>query len=141
VSDPRNNLGIHLAFHKGDFVFVMRHLTQSIVTKLLAARFPLEISSSVRANMIEVTREDVDSDVRDDLADLTVRVARPSHVGECLIGNPGIHLGNWAMRDGSYGKCGTPGNEESVSYRFPKSSAGSNPTLTATSASLISAPA
>ncbi|MCU1257506.1 MAG: hypothetical protein JWO80_391 [Bryobacterales bacterium] len=37
MSDPRKNLGTYLAFHKGDFVFVTRHLTQSIVTKLPAA--------------------------------------------------------------------------------------------------------
>lgn len=34
----------------------------------------------------------------------------------------------WAMRDGSYGKYGNPGNEESASCRTPEGLQGSNPT-------------
>ena len=39
----------------------------------------------------------------------------------------------WAMRDGSPGRYGTPGNEESASCRFQVPLVGSNPTLTAKS--------
>jgi len=35
------------------------------------------------------------------------------------------------MRDGSAGKYGNPGNEESATYRLPDRPGGSNPTLTA----------
>jgi hypothetical protein len=35
------------------------------------------------------------------------------------------------MRDGSAGKYGSSGNEESATYRFPDRLVGSNPTLTA----------
>jgi len=38
----------------------------------------------------------------------------------------------WAMRDGSPGNHGTPGDEESVTYTSPKWLERSNPTLTAT---------
>jgi hypothetical protein len=37
----------------------------------------------------------------------------------------------WAMRDGTPGNYGTPGNKESVSYRFQEPLVGSNPTLAA----------
>ena len=37
----------------------------------------------------------------------------------------------WAMRVGTPGSHGTPGNEESVSCRFQERLVGSNPTLTA----------
>jgi hypothetical protein len=37
----------------------------------------------------------------------------------------------WVMRDGSDGKSGTLGNEQSITYTFPDVPAGSNPTLTA----------
>jgi hypothetical protein len=36
------------------------------------------------------------------------------------------------MRDGNPGGYGSPGNEESATYRFPEGSVGSDPTLTAT---------
>jgi hypothetical protein len=35
------------------------------------------------------------------------------------------------MRDGSGGKYGNPGNQESATYRFQTPPEGSNPTLTA----------
>jgi hypothetical protein len=37
----------------------------------------------------------------------------------------------WAMRDGSPGDDGTPGNQESATYRLPRRPECSNPTLTA----------
>jgi len=39
----------------------------------------------------------------------------------------------WVMRNGSDGKCGSPGNEASITYRLEERLKGSNPTLTARS--------
>lgn len=48
--------------------------------------------------------------------------------GETCFGGDGACVQWWAMRDGTPGKCGSPGNEESATCRFQGALVGSNPT-------------